>query len=510
MKLGLMRNPILRLAIGLVGLAGCLLIATDLLFGIGPRPSADSPAAMRAIAEIGAQQLVETLAANDRANLEPRMAQLRAAYPPLLGIAVRERSGGLMAESGAHPPHSLSAGPSPADLLAVRATLRTGQEDWGTAEFFFVHPPQDSLFALVTHRSFWLPLLTALGMVLLTYFYLRRAFSYLDPSSVVPDRLRAAFDGLTEGVVLLDNAGRVVLANTAFRNMSCADPTRIHGRKLLDAVHLEWAQPVTVLPWDTVMSSGAPSVGLYVHVGPTDQSRAGHLNCSPIRDAHGGVRGCLVTVADMTEVEKANRRLTLTLTELEESKQKIETQNKELEKLANLDPLTGLLNRRRFFELANEALRRCHASKRPLTMFMLDIDHFKSVNDRHGHPAGDAVIRAVAECLGSLLGASGLVCRYGGEEFCVLCEALDEPSARELGEKVRARIETLPVRGAPHRRELRVTVSIGLITTVCAQPSELSELLNLADTALYRAKKDGRNRVAVAPAELDEPEVQVY
>lgn len=498
MKLSSATSPILRLAFGLVGLAGCLLIAVDLIFGFMPEHSIDSAPALRTITEMGARQLVEGLQTSNREAMEQKLAKLRADYPPLVGIVVRDKEGSLVISSGMRPP-TATAGPNASPkFMNIPIAISSQHATWGTAEFIFQRPGPHTLSDWARDRRIWLPLGTAIGMVLLAYFYLRRAMNYLDPSSVVPDRLRAAFDGLTEGVVLLDANGRVVLANIAFRKMSGADASRIHGKKLLEAARFQLPHPDDTPPWEKVVATGVQSVGLYVQIGPEDQARSGHLNCSPIADGRGKVRGCLVTIADMTAVEKANQQLTLTLSELQESRKKIEAQNKELENLANLDGLSGLLNRRRFFELARAALARGANKERNLAVFMLDIDHFKSFNDRYGHATGDAVIQAVAKCLRNTLRGQDLAGRYGGEEFCVLCEDIEEAAAKLLAERVRMQIEMDAGRGVFDGQDLKVTISIGVASNRSTGTEDLPELLGFADSALYTAKKEGRNRVVLA------------
>lgn len=170
-----------------------------------------------------------------------------------------------------------------------------------------------------------------------------------------------------------------------------------------------------------------------------------------------------------------------------------------LRRLAETDPLTGLLNRRTWLALAESAA--AHAPSGPacsdLGVLMIDIDHFKSINDRHGHAAGDAVIRAVAELLMSSVDDRHRVARFGGEEFIVLSRGDDTPGIAALGERIRRTIESTPV---PYGDgTLTVTVSCGIALT-SGQDRDVHGLIERADAALYMAKNGGRNRVAVAPA----------
>ncbi|MCW7541643.1 GGDEF domain-containing protein [Aquabacterium sp. A7-Y] len=163
---------------------------------------------------------------------------------------------------------------------------------------------------------------------------------------------------------------------------------------------------------------------------------------------------------------------------------------------ANADPLTGLLNRRGL-----QAALEAHARDRPrargqaemLVVLAFDLDHFKRINDRHGHAAGDAVLRRFARSLPACVRTGDLVARLGGEEFLVVCSDIDEAGAMQMAERVRVRAGTLRFTRLP---ELRVSVSAGVARGV---RDEWDELLRRADAALYRAKELGRDRVEMAP-----------
>jgi diguanylate cyclase (GGDEF)-like protein len=169
--------------------------------------------------------------------------------------------------------------------------------------------------------------------------------------------------------------------------------------------------------------------------------------------------------------------------------------HRDLERLATTDALTGLPNRRRFFEVARRWLEGERAAGEGAAWLALDIDHFKRVNDRHGHEAGDRVLRAVAAEMLAQVRGGDLVARLGGEEFAVFLPGADETAAREAAERLRAGIAALVT---PDRAgTIGVTVSVG----VCALRggrADLDAVLAAADEALYRAKREGRDRVAVA------------
>jgi len=167
----------------------------------------------------------------------------------------------------------------------------------------------------------------------------------------------------------------------------------------------------------------------------------------------------------------------------------------QVRRLARVDELSGVANRRRVFELGEKAVAAAKRYGHPLSAIMLDIDRFKQVNDRHGHAAGDEVIREVASRLQRTLREADIVGRLGGEEFAVLVEEPLE-KALELAERLRATISDEPVTIATRVR-LRVTASFG-VATWRPSDSDLGRLLQRADAALYAAKRAGRNRVGVA------------
>ncbi|MGW4940343.1 diguanylate cyclase [Actinoplanes sp. NPDC004185] len=159
--------------------------------------------------------------------------------------------------------------------------------------------------------------------------------------------------------------------------------------------------------------------------------------------------------------------------------------------LATTDSLTGVANRRRFFELAERSLAAARAVDGPVTALMVDIDHFKRINDAHGHQVGDDVIKGVVQRLLGGLPADGLVARYGGEEFAVLLPGIDSAGAK-LAEELRAAVAGTPVdtRSGP----IPVTISVGLARLRPSDPTP-DTLLGRADAGLYAAKQAGRNRV---------------
>ena len=164
---------------------------------------------------------------------------------------------------------------------------------------------------------------------------------------------------------------------------------------------------------------------------------------------------------------------------------------RKIQALATLDSLTGLPNRRGFDLLAVQALHEAQREPKPLTALLLDLDHFKQLNDTHGHLAGDVVLSGFARDLESCLRQSEIICRWGGEEFIVLLKDTDSSNAQLIAEKIRRHIEQQCY--SYNGQNLQLTLSIGL--TSLQADDTLHSLLARADHALYRAKQSGRNRV---------------
>jgi len=170
----------------------------------------------------------------------------------------------------------------------------------------------------------------------------------------------------------------------------------------------------------------------------------------------------------------------------------------ELRRLATRDQLTGLLNRREFDRILREEFDRANRFSRPLSLVMIDLDHFKRINDTHGHQSGDAVLQEAAARLESQLRSVDRLTRFGGEEFAaIMMEMTDQQSlevARRMGEAIRS--QSFPVGSG---KEIQVTVSLG-IAGLPGDAGSVAELVAAADKALYAAKKAGRDRAQLYTA----------
>ena len=184
-----------------------------------------------------------------------------------------------------------------------------------------------------------------------------------------------------------------------------------------------------------------------------------------------------------------HHRLSRTIYELEVSQEA-------LAELATTDSLTKLKNRRLFYTQAEQNLIACRRYGKDMSLLLLDIDHFKKVNDTFGHHAGDEVLVAVAQLLGQMVRGVDTAARFGGEEFAVLLPETNRLGAAVLGERIRAAIEREQI--VVEGRNVPITVSIGITTLAAEDVESIDQLLNIADRRLYLAKNSGRNRICVS------------
>ena len=198
--------------------------------------------------------------------------------------------------------------------------------------------------------------------------------------------------------------------------------------------------------------------------------------------------GLATLAAEQMDAEQRSRAL-------EETRARFREQNLLLRELAVVDELTGLHNRRFFDGRLEYEVDRFLRYGSPISLMVMDIDHFKRVNDEHGHPAGDRVLRELAKLCKSMIRRVDLLARIGGEEFALLMPNTLPPGAFAVASRVRARVASNPFE--LEDTALDLTVSVGLVTIQAGWQGDTAKLFRAADQALYRAKMDGRNRVVV-------------
>lgn len=205
----------------------------------------------------------------------------------------------------------------------------------------------------------------------------------------------------------------------------------------------------------------------------------------------------------LTAQQQANEALEQRVTE---RTLELEQANRKLQELSDTDQLTNLKNRRFLNSFLDKEFARAQRYQHSLALLMIDVDHFKSINDTHGHLVGDDCLRETAARIGQQMRwPSDLAARYGGEEFCVILPETGADGALTVAERIRAAVEAAPM--ATRSGPIYLTVSIGLHVAVPPAGAETAPFVELADSALYSAKQNGRNRViqAAAPSPLPQP-----
>ncbi len=505
-------SPVAMMAIGLVAICASLLLSGDLFFGFLDNKEQEVQMIRKRVSENIAANVADALQSGADESLRTRLKTAQSINKDVSTIGVRSADGRLLFSAGDHLTQWKAKGGDPTDLLQAEVPLIHKAGKWGSVEVRFKDTVAGPFAWIDRHPTLSFLAFMMIGGAFSIFLYLKRALQSLDPSSVIPERVRMAFDAMTEGVVVIEPRGRIVLANSIFRNFDPSRSNLLTGAILSSVDWLKRALPdgVENHPWNISMAQNIATKGVTLNLSELRQKNPSLperlvINCAPILDGRKQARGCMVTFDDETQLFKANEKLTATLQALEQFQVEIERKNVELERLANHDFLTGCLNRRAFSERAVAMFERSRNERKPMALLMLDIDHFKSVNDRFGHPVGDRVIRGLGTLLISTSRARDLVGRFGGEEFVVALPDTGYDAAYNIAERIRIAVEEEVTNSMSDIRGCVITVSIGFATISPAYPN-IEFMLNKADEALYSAKQSGRNRVKFAdPIKQERP-----
>jgi diguanylate cyclase (GGDEF)-like protein len=492
------QSPASRVAIGLVALMVSLLLLCDLFVtGFMPDHQEDARRHRLLAAELIATQVLQAVRDHREDDLRALLATALHYDPELHSAAVLSEVS-LLAVVGDHAHRWQLLPGAPSTLENLRTPLLADGQRWGELQLAFTP-------AGPANVGEWLEQPIVLGVALMTILgfvafqlYLRRAMRYLDPSAAVPERVRTAFETLTEAVLVLDVTGRVMLANKAFLSLR-PDAAKFASLTGLSVNELDWltgaVPPKFGRPWDRVLETNSPVLSIEMRFGTgTGRTREVVMNCSPINDGFHRARGCLLTFSDVTELHERTEGLRVALAELHTSREEIRLKNEELTLLATRDALTGCLNRRAFLAESEHAIEAATATKTPLCCIMCDVDHFKSINDRFGHGGGDEVLKAISKTLARGLRNGDLLSRYGGEEFCVMLPGASLEIALVIAERLRVDVEANAGSAVRHLADVKVTMSFG-VEQLGPDAAQFATLVDRADKALYHSKQNGRNQV---------------
>ncbi len=483
-------NPTFRIAIGLAALTTTIIFLASFL-GLIPNPTTEKIESRRRLCESIATTFATRANQVDVSRVRDFLKVVADRNPDVESIGIRRADDTHLLELGEHFAHWSLANSSESSANEIFIPVLDGEEAWGNVEVRFspINPP--GLVGALFHPEVLLATFTGFCGLIVFYIYLRSVLQQLSPSKVIPSRVRLAFDALAEGVLVLDAKERIVLANKAFQEATELSMDALMGRKAsqLPFSSKDSTDPKnSVVPWLLAIDSGESIRGQVMEFQGNQEKPVFSVGCAPILDGKGVNRGALASFENVTRLESQRAELEVLVDDLTDATKEITKQNHELERLATIDPLTNCFNRRSFLDRFEAFWNSAKQNKRSLAAIMVDVDHFKSVNDNHGHATGDEVLRGVANVLLTKTREQDVVCRFGGEEFAILLPETDVEHAGYMAEKIREAVSRQKF------GDLAVTVSLG-VSALCQKPASPQSLLEQADKCLYVAKRNGRDQV---------------
>lgn len=480
----------IRMGLHLVILTIAILLALDLL-GMIPRTTSDLSASRIQLCESIALESTAAASRQDFSAVRKMFDAVVQRSEDVRSVGLRQNeSDRLVVATADHQRLWTPESNVGSTMTHARLPIAKRGEPWGTIEVRFESAESQGLLSSLWDYPLFRVILffSVAGFVVYT-FYMRRALRYLDPTTVIPPRVQATLDVMTEGVVLLDANERIVLANSTFAEKLGRSSDSLMGIK---ASELGWLVPKSLeqarsLPWKHALEDAAAHTGtpLCVKVGENEYETF-VVNGAPIVEESGKARGAIATFDSITVLERKTEQLEKAMAMLEKSRDEARLRNEELQVLATCDPLTGLSNRRAFMSRAELEFAAAIRNQKEMFCVMVDIDHFKLVNDKHGHSMGDDVICRLAQGLSAVCQNRETLCRFGGEEFCMLLTDIEMEAAVKFVENLR---RTVAAQGfAP----IPITASFGLSAISFGAP-RFYDLLDQSDQALYASKEKGRN-----------------
>jgi diguanylate cyclase (GGDEF)-like protein/hemerythrin-like metal-binding protein len=310
--------------------------------------------------------------------------------------------------------------------------------------------------------------------------------------------LMSASAGVGFGVKGLD--GRYRLANREMERLLCRGASRLAGRSESDLLPAHLL--ARLARCDQRIIDGAPAAYEEIELPVGGSIRQCLWLKLPVLGADQELQSIASIIHEVARSPELPA-MQQTLDRLRQANQELQQTVVELEQVAGTDKLTGAWNRRRLEESVRSEMERLNRYEQPLSLLLVDIDHFKAINDQHGHGAGDQALQAVTSLLQSRLRGTDGLARWGGEEFVVVCPNTGRSAAALLAERLRGQIASaeFPLIG-------QLTVSIG--AAECSPGDAWEDWFQRADEALYRAKTGGRNQVQLAPETTPAPDTQEY
>jgi diguanylate cyclase (GGDEF)-like protein/PAS domain S-box-containing protein len=473
----------LRIGVGLASLT-LLLVSLAHWCGVLPDHHQAQHARRKAVCESLAIHCSLAAQRQDESGLAEITRVIAERHPDLAHVSVIRADGLTLHQQG----DVALARETPEGMIAATVPIALGDRPWGEIRLVFDARDQLGWGALWQAPLFRLSLFFGtVGLLIYGSYAVFLTRALIPAAAALPERVRETLDTFAEGVLVVDRQERIAYANKAFCALAERSTEMLAGEP---AAELPWHlrdPQVNELPWRSATAQRMQQRALMGLRGSAGEHSLAVL-ASPIQDDGGDIYGALATFDDLTPIEAMNERLRRLLAMLQRSRAKVHQQNLDLKRLATTDPLTGCLNRREFFHRLDAIYAAAERHRHPLSGMMVDIDHFKSVNDVHGHAMGDEVLVKVSAAIRETCRESDLVCRYGGEEFCVALPHTDLEEAQQAAERIRLAVAALEF------SDLKVTGSFG-VSSLSLGAANLAQLLEQADQSLYVAKRSGRNRV---------------
>lgn len=419
----------------------------------------------------------------------------------LVSVGIRKPDGSVMLRTDLHPVQRTEESDKSLAEAQFNVPVYNGRVEWGALECHFQPPKHTGYWALLSQPEFRLVGFLVATCVPLCYAYLRFVLRQLNPSKVVPKRVREALDSLAEGLIVVDKDSHVVMANRAFQQATGLPFVQLVGKSASELPFRVKGDHNAELPWFKTLKTGESIRGKILEMVNSEGSQTFSVSCTPVTAENGSRRGAMISLENVTELENQREKLGQMVESLQKSGAKIVEQNRELEILATRDALTGCLNRRSYFDHFDKAWADATTHGHALSAMMVDIDHFKAVNDNHGHAMGDTALKEVGRVLQETARDTDIVSRYGGEEFSLVMPFTTLDEAAQLAEQIRVAISQLEF------PNLSITTSLG-VSSLCQEPTDTQEMLEQADKCLYFAKRNGRNQVARWDEIPDDTEVR--
>ncbi len=493
-------SPSVRVSFGLVMFTLSVILIAD-LFGIVPKKDVMTLEFRKKVCEALAVQLSVAASQSEFEFVKITLEAFVERNEDVVAASMSKVDGTAIAEFGDFVKYEedffdLAKSKSTDDIVVV--PVFAGAEQWGSVNVEFKSIYGVGQFSFLSDSILGILLFVAFGSFAGYLLILRKTLKVLDPKSVVPDRVRTAFNTLSEGVMIIDDKEQIIMANNAFAekiNKNADDLLGVSASSFKwQHINRELREADSKMPWIDAIKEGVNKIGVALKLSTRGSGvRKLSANCAPIHDDNGKTRGALITFDDVTDIQETNVLLENAVSTLQKNESEIKRKNVELEVLAARDPLTGCYNRRAFFDLFETAYDESEKTENPLACIMLDIDHFKSINDRFGHTIGDEAIRLISDVLNNHCEHKGaIVGRYGGEEFCIVLPDANIDKAADVAERLRQVIQLTSEGFCADN--VTITASFG-VSCKSAAVSDCSQILEQADEALYIAKESGRNKV---------------